>query len=85
MTTQIAIRTDAGTLFRLNDDMDGWGCDHLANGAYMEPPCCSEADREPDTGMVACGCGGQGQVVCPAPDCTGINPWEIEELMENLS
>lgn len=83
MITQIIVRAETGTIFRLNEDMNDWPCAHAE--AYIEPPCCTEADREPDTGMIACGCGGQDQIVCPAPDCTGIKPWEIEELTERLS
>lgn len=55
-------------------------CDHAA--AYVDPPCCAGSPDE--AGRPTCDCQGRDSVVCPAPDCTGIQDYEIDPLLEKL-
>ena len=57
-------------------ELDQTVCNH--EGAFVEPACCSTAGS---SGYVECGCGGQNSIVCPAPNCTGIEDYELEKLL----
>lgn len=52
-------------------------CTH--ENAVIVPPCCTTP--EPDTGMIACGCGGMSTVECP--DCDEeIDEDTIQAILE---
>lgn len=42
-------------------------CDHRE--AYIEKACCTTAG---DSGYIECACAGRDELICPNPDCTGI-------------
>lgn len=73
----ITIRQSGGTIFKLNEDMNDWQCIH--EDAYL------------DQDFIA-GPGDDGEpveytydtVVCPAPDCTGVQDWEVGDLLDRL-
>lgn len=48
-------------------------CEHPE--AYIDPPCCNGLD---------CGCAGLDGLVCPAADCTGFVPGQIEEIIRRI-
>lgn len=73
----INVQQPESGLLVLNEDGDAFECSH--DTAYIEPACCSGFDAEGD-----CGCYGQDAIICPAWDCTGIQDWEVDKLMENL-
>lgn len=56
-------------------------CDHAE--AYIEPACCSFADRD-DSGYIPCSCGGEDSLKCDAVDCTGIEDYQVDELWKRL-
>lgn len=47
--------------------------------AYIEKACCT------GSGLIECGCGGQDSVVCPNPNCQGIEDHEVDNLIERLA
>ena len=47
----------------------------------VEPPCCTTP--EPDTGYIACGCGGQYRVYCPDCHNDELTDDEADELLNN--
>jgi hypothetical protein len=63
-------------------ELEGMVCDH--DQAYIEPACCSPFQIG-ESGYVECGCHGQDSIICPDPNCTGIQDYEIEELYERIS
>lgn len=65
-----------------DDELEEMVCDH--RDAYIERACCSPF-QVGDSGYVECGCGGVDSIICPAGDCTGIQDWELEKLMEQLA
>lgn len=69
-----------GTEFRWDDELFQYVCNH--SEAEIEKACCSTIGS---SGYIECGCGGQDSVYCPAKDCTGIEDYEVDELIERLS
>lgn len=70
----IFIKFDTPTVYRLDENGD-MRCTH--EEAFVERACCAVA--RPD-----CPCNGQDAVICPAIDCTGILPCEVEQLFNRL-
>lgn len=54
-------------------------CDH--EEAYIEPACCRTTG---EGGLYWCGCQGQDSVICPNPECTGIEDWEVDNIFNRL-
>lgn len=75
----VNVRQGYSADFHLSEDGD-WLCSHA--DAYIDPACCNGSPDE--CGRDTCGCGGQDSVVCPAVDCTGLEDYEAEDIMERL-
>ncbi len=50
--------------------------------AYIEKACCSTRSSN---GLIECGCGGQDSVICPNPNCQGIQDHEVDTLFDRLA
>lgn len=50
--------------------------------AYIDKACCSGPGPN---GVVECGCGGQDSVICPNPNCQGIDDNEVDDLFDRLA
>lgn len=66
---------DASTTYKMTEDGE-FVCAH--EDAYIEKACCPAGTRD-------CGCYGQDSVICPAPDCEGIQDHEVDDLFEKLT
>lgn len=54
-------------------------CEH--EEVELEKACCSGRDSD---GLMSCGCGGSDAIICLNDDCTGIEDYELNELMDRV-
>jgi hypothetical protein len=74
---QITVKQDE-SVYKMSEDGD-FLCAH--NDVWIEEACCFGRDSD---GLIACGCQGLDSIVCNNNDCTGLEEWEVETLMENI-